>query len=53
MKVKELIEKLKKLDENKTIVISDYDDTGFDDIGYIYDAGDVVKIYTDSNDLFY
>ena len=52
MTVKELIEQLKKCDQDKVAVLTTPDMIGWDNIGHVIEAGNIVKITMDGNQLF-
>ncbi len=52
MTVKELIEQLKKCDEDKVVILTEPDGKGWDNIGIVIENVSSVKITMDGNGLF-
>lgn len=52
MTVKQLIDKLKDMDQDKVVILSEPDGIGWDNVGLISDDGTLVKIHMDGNGLF-
>jgi hypothetical protein len=53
MTVKELIEQLKKCDQDKVVVLTEPDGKGWDNIGIVIENVSTVKITMDGNGLFH
>ena len=49
MNVKQLIEQLKKCDENKVVVLTEPDTIGWTNIGYVVEESSTIKIVMDDN----
>jgi hypothetical protein len=52
MTVKELINQLKKCNEDKVVVLTEPDGKGWDNIGIVIEDTSTVKITMDGNGLF-
>ena len=53
MTVKELIEELKKCDQDKVVVLAEPDGNGWDNVGVIIENVSTVKILMDGDGLFH
>jgi 5S rRNA maturation endonuclease (ribonuclease M5) len=52
MIVKELIEQLKKCDQDKVVILTEPDGKGWDNVGVVIETLSNVKITMDGNGLF-